>query len=176
MVILSETKSEDGCDWYWLVNLCFKYFVKTFFFPELHTVCWRVCKNIWDVRRLSDAGLCGKLWIFQWDIEQGTSNKNDCDQLVVDLGWRIRQWKHLHPVFNSTWCSVTGIEESKQSPVTDVHCPQRAEESWEKVCLLSSLGDDISGYVLENSYSFWGYSRWMQKEEYWTTYILLFSG
>lgn len=50
----------------------------------------------------------------------------DCDPPAQHLSWRIRPWKPLYPVFNPVWCSVTAIEKSKKSAVTDVPCSQRA--------------------------------------------------
>lgn len=46
------------------------------------------------------------------------------DQPVLYLIWRLKPWKPLHPVFNPVWCSVTDIEKSKKSAVTDVPCSQ----------------------------------------------------
>lgn len=44
------------------------------------------------------------------------------------------------------------------------------------VALVSSLIGGISGYALESSSLFWGYLRWMPKEEYQIVYFLLFAG
>lgn len=150
MVIHSETKSEERCNCYWLVNLCFKYFINPCFFPELHTVCGTICKNVWDIHGPSDAGLCGKLSErFSGILSRAPVIRMfDCDQPGLDLSWTIRQWKHLHPAFNPTWCSVTGIEKSKKSLFTGVLHPK----SLGKMCSVSCLGGDSSGYILESSY------------------------
>lgn len=69
----------------------------------------------------------------------------DRDQPSLYLRQRIMSQKPLHPVFNAVWWSVTDIEKSKKSAVTDVPCSQRAGVLG-KVCLLSSLSGDMEAH------------------------------
>lgn len=71
--------------------------------------------------------------------------------------------------------SCNGCRKSEKPTVTDVACTKERSHLG-KVSLLSSLTGGISGYALESSSLFWGYLRWMPKEEYWIVYFLLFSG
>lgn len=124
-------------------------------------MCWRVCKNVWDIYSLSDPRLCRKLsGHFSRMLSRApVIRKIDCDQPVLCFSWRMRQYEHPHPVFNARWCSVTGIEKSKNSPATDVPCTQRAEESWEEyACSHLSVMTSLDMYLKAHTHfeGIWG--------------------
>lgn len=112
--------------------------------------------------------------MYLWDVELGTSNIN---------GWlwpaRIQFGElgngDIYIYFWSHGMPCNGCRKSEKPTVTDVACTKE-QSHLGKVGLLSSLTGGISGYAVESSSSFWGYLRWMPKEEYWIVYFLLFSG